>query len=389
MKAHEIKDGVYWVGAVDWNLRNFHGYDTPRGSSYNAYLVVAEKVALIDTVKAPFADDMLSRIASVIDPARIDYLVCNHVEMDHSGAIPRLLAAAPQATVVACAAGEKGLREHYHRDFPCRLVKSGDRLELGGKTLSFVTTPMVHWPDNMVSYLAEDGLLFSNDAFGQHYASSERFDDELPLQLVLEEAQKYYGNIVLSYQVMVGKAMASVAGLNIDIIAPSHGIVWRSHVPVILEHYGRWTSNQTEPRALIIYDTMWGSTEKLARTIGDAFENCGIPSRYFNLQHTHISHVMTEVVAARYICVGSPTMNNSLLPSVAAFLTYLKALSPKKRVGLAFGSYGWSGQSVDQVGEYLRDSGFEMMEPVRTKYIPDEETLSKVRAEVERMLEGK
>jgi flavorubredoxin len=388
MKAQQIKDGVYWVGAIDWNLRNFHGYETPRGSTYNAYLIMGEKIALIDTVKHYCAEEMLERIASVVDPAKIDYLISNHVEMDHSGAIPQLLKVAPKATVVTCAAGEKGLREHFHADWHFQMVKSGDRLELGGRTLSFLTTPMVHWPDNMVTYLIEDGLLFSNDAFGQHYASPERFDDELPLHLVMEQAQKYYGNIVLCYQSMVAKALESAAGLKIEMIAPSHGLIWRKQVGTILDHYRRWTTNQTEQQALIIYDTMWGSTEKLAHTIAGAFENRGIRSKLFNLQASHISEIMTEVVTSRYLCVGSPTLNGSILPTVAAFLTYLKSLSPKKRVALAFGSYGWGGQSVDQVQGYLKDSGFELMEPVKTKYVPDKEALSAIRAKVEQMIDG-
>ena len=235
LQARKITEGVHWVGGIDWNLRNFHGYLTPRGTTYNAYLVLGEKIALLDTVKPCCTDELFERVVSVVDPRRIDYVVCNHVEMDHSGSIPRLLELARNATVVTCASGEKGLREHFHQDWRFQVVKSGDQLELGGKTLRFTTTPMVHWPDNMVCYLAEDRILFSNDAFGQHYASPERFDDELPLHLVVEEAQKYFGNIVLSYLPMVQKALDSLAGLDIGLIAPSHGLMWRSNVGAILE----------------------------------------------------------------------------------------------------------------------------------------------------------
>ncbi|MBI5544220.1 MAG: FprA family A-type flavoprotein [Deltaproteobacteria bacterium] len=389
MQARKIKEGIYWVGGIDWSLRLFHGYSTPRGTTYNAYLVVGEKkTALIDTVKSYLSEELLERVSSVIDLAKLDYLVCNHVEMDHSGAIPRVLERAPNATVVTCANGEKGLREHFHRDFRFQQVKTGDKLDLGGKTLSFVTTPMVHWPDNMVCYLPEDRLLFSNDSFGQHYASPERFDDELPLHLVVEEAQKYFGNIVLCFLPMVAKALEAVSGLDIDMIAPSHGLIWRSHVRTILEHYKRWTSNQPEERAIVVYDTMWDSTAKMARAISGAFENRGVPAKLYDLKESHISEIMTDVVVSRYICVGSPTLNNSILPTVASFLTYLRSLSPKKRVGLAFGSYGWGGQSIEQVNGYLKDCGFDLLEPVKAKYVPDAETLHAITAQVEKALAG-
>ena len=387
LQARKVKEGVWWVGGIDWNLRNFHGYSTPRGSTYNAYLVVGEKIALIDTVKAHCAQEMLDRIASVVDPSKIDYLVSNHVEMDHSGAIAHVLEVAKSATVVTCAAGERGLREHFHADWRFQQVKSGDQLALGGgKTLKFVTTPMVHWPDNMVSYLAEDKVLFSNDAFGQHFASPERFDDELPLHLVVEEAQKYFGNIVLCFIPMVAKALEAVSGLDLEIIAPSHGLIWRTSVHTILEQYKRWTANTPEERALIIYDSMWGSTAKLAQAIGAAFDARGVPWRVYDLKEAHNSEIMTEVVTSRYVCVGSPTLNNGLLPTVASFLTYLRSLSPKKRVGLAFGSYGWGGQSIEQVGQYLKESGFELLEPIKVKYVPDLETLRGITGKLEKAL---
>jgi flavorubredoxin len=376
------------VGAVDWNLRSFHGYLTPRGTTYNAYLVVGKKIGLVDTVKARCADEMLERIASVVDPSAIDYVVSNHVEMDHSGALPLLLGIAKKAKVVTCAAGEKGLREHFHQGWPFEIVKSGGSLDLGGRTLSFVTTPMVHWPDNMVSYLKEEKLLFSNDAFGQHYASPERFDDELALPLVLEEAQKYYGNIVLSYQPMVAKAMEALRGLPLSMIAPSHGLIWRGHVKDVLEHYRRWTANECEERALVVYDTMWDSTAKMARAIAAGFESRGVRAKLFDLKECHVSEIMTEVVTSRYVCVGSPTLNNNLLPTVAGFLAYLRALSPKKRVGLAFGSYGWGGQSVEQVHQGLSECGFQLLEPLKAKYVPTTETLDALTSKVEQMLDG-
>ncbi len=378
MQPVKIKDDIYWVGAVDWDIRNFHGYTTQRGVTYNAYLIIDEKITLIDTVKGQFCDEMIQRISQVVDPGEIDYIISNHVEMDHSGSLPKLMEIAQGATVITSPRGQQGLKAHYKKDWNFRAVNSGDTLNLGKRSINFVLTPMVHWPDNMVGYLAEDKILFSNDSFGQHLASSERFDDELPLQIVLQEAKKYYGNIVLPYGRQVAKALETVAGLDIEIIAPSHGVIWRSHIPEIVELYKKWSANETEDIAVIVYDTMWNSTEKIAYAIQAAFEAKGIATRMRNLKTNHISDIMTDVVTAKYICVGSPTLNNNMLPTVAAFLTYLKGLAPKNRKGLAFGSYGWGGQSVALVENVLRECGFDLFEQIKVEYIPDEGLLSEI-----------
>ena len=383
MKPVKLKDNIYWVGGIDWDLRNFHGYLTQRGSTYNAYLIIDEKVTLIDTVKHYLADEMLERISAVIDPTKIDYIISNHVEMDHSGSLPRIKEIAPNAEIFTSPSGEKGLVMHYKKDWKLRPVKSGEELKLGKYTLQFVLTPMVHWPDNMVSYLKEEKILFSNDAFGQHIATSERFDDEYSLDIILEEAKKYYANIVLPYGAQVKKALEAAASLPIDIIAPSHGIIWRASIPKILGEYAKWSSNQTERKALIIYDTMWKSTEKMARAIYNAFEKKGYFPHLMNLQHNHISDIMTELMTAEYICVGSPTLNNNMLPTVSAFLTYMKGLAPRKRKGMAFGSYGWGGQSVKQVEEVLAGCGFSMLESARLQYVPDDAALADLTAKVE------
>lgn len=386
MQAIKIRDKIYWVGGIDWNLRNFHGYLTPRGSTYNAYLIIDEKITLIDSVKHYLIDEMVERISSVVDPSKIDHVICNHVEMDHSGGIPKIMELAPNAKVIAPAAGEKGLREHYRKDWNFQIVKSGDTLSTGKFSFAFVQTPMIHWPDNMVTYCPEEKILFSNDAFGQHIASPERYDDELPIGLILEEAQKYYGNIVLSYNAQVQKALEAVSALPIEMIAPSHGIIWRSNISHIVEKYTKWSSNTTDNTALIVYDSMWESTTKMASAIRDGFEQKGVKVKMASLKYSHISSIMTDVVDARYICVGSPTMNNNMLPTVSAFLTYLKALSPRKRTGLAFGSYGWSGQSIDHVDTALKECGFTMLDSVKAKYIPEESTLREITRKVESMI---
>jgi flavorubredoxin len=379
LKPVKIRENIYWVGAVDWKVRDFHGYLIPRGTTYNAYLIIDEKITLIDTVKADFFEEMMTRVSAVIDPAKIDYIVVNHVEMDHSGALPRLLEVAKKAKVITSPNGERGLKAHYKKTcFDFGVIKSGDRLQLGTKNLTFVHTPMVHWPDNMVTYLAEEKVLFSNDAFGQHLATAERFNDELPLNFVLEEASKYYANIVLPYGSQVQKALEALKGLEMEVIAPSHGLIWRTHLREIIKEYQKWAVNETENKAVIVYDTMWDSTERIAYAVQEAFEEQGIRTSMVSLKANHISEIMNLVLTAKYICVGSPTLNNNMLPSVASFLTYLKGLAPKKRMGMAFGSYGWGGQSIGQVEEVLTELGFELFTKASLQYVPDEEQLQKV-----------
>ncbi|MCB5285126.1 MAG: FprA family A-type flavoprotein [Candidatus Cloacimonetes bacterium] len=390
MKAYKLRDNIWWVGGIDWDLRNFHGYLTQRGSTYNAYLIIDEKVTLIDNVKYYLYDEMLARISDVIDPARIDVIVQNHVEMDHSSGMPMLMKLIPNAKIYTNANGIKGLKMHYGQDWNFEQIKSGDSINIGQRDLSFLTTPMVHWPDNQVTYCPQEKILFSNDAFGQHIASSERLAADYPFNIVMEEAKKYYANIVLPYSSQVRKALEAASQLDIDMIAPSHGLIWTEHIPQILAAYTDWSNNVADPkRALVIYDTMWGSTKKMAQAIAQAFENKGIKVSMLNLQTNHISDIMTEVMDARFIAVGSPTLNNSILPTVAAFIYYLKGLSPQQRIGLAFGSYGWGGQSVPILQQLLGDPkecGFEMLEPLKTQYIPDAATLAGITQNIEQQL---
>lgn len=380
MKPVEIKPGIYWVGGIDWDLRNFHGYITQRGSTYNAYLIVDEKTVLVDTVKHYLFEEMLSRIKEVIDPSGIDYLVSNHVEMDHSGSIPKILDVAPKAKVVTSPQGERGLQRHFKRDWDFLVMRSGDTISVGKHSLQFFLTSMVHWPDNMVTFVPEERLLLSNDAFGQHLASAQRFDGEVGWDIVSEEAAKYYANIVLPYGEQVKKALASLSGLDIEMIAPSHGVIWRTYLPKILESYQKWANNDTETRALIVYDTMWGSTRKIAESLQEGLERGGIPVTMRSLKTNHISDILTDVLFSKVILVGSPTLNQGVLPTVGAFLTYLKGLRPKKRMGFAFGSYGWGGQAIKEVETVMRNLSWEMpLSSINIQYLPDEEELDKVR----------
>ncbi|MCD6311445.1 MAG: MBL fold metallo-hydrolase, partial [Elusimicrobia bacterium] len=256
----KIAENIYWVGAVDWDIRNFHGYSTPRGSSYNAYLIIDDKITLIDSVKEAFSGEMLDRIRGVIDPARIDYIVSNHAEMDHSGSLPALLEIAPKAEIITSVNGEKNLRRHFKKDWRFRAVKSGEKLKIGKRTLTFIHTPMLHWPDNMVTYDEYDKILFSNDAFGQHIASAQRYDSELGWQSVRADAQKYYANILMPFCAQVQKILPAVASLSAEMICPSHGVIWKKFIPGIIKEYGEWSSGAGVAKAVIVYDTMWGST---------------------------------------------------------------------------------------------------------------------------------
>lgn len=379
MHPTKLKEGVYWVGEIDWDLRNFHGYSTQRGTTYNSYLIIDEKITLIDTVRPYLFEKTMQRISSLVNPSQIHYIVSNHVEMDHSGSLPLLMEIARNVTIITSPNGQKGLMAHYKKkDWNFKVVKTNESVNLGKKNLRFFLTPMVHWPDNMIGYLEEDNVLFSNDAFGQHIASTERFDDEFPVGIALDEAKKYYANIVLPYSTMVQNALSTVSPFPVDMIAPSHGIIWRSHVKLILEEYEKWAANKSEAKALIIYDTMWKSTEKIASTIQRAFEFHGVPAKTLNLRYNHISDIMNDILTARYVCVGTPTLNSNMLPTVSGFLTYLKGLSPKNRVGLAFGSYGWGGQGVSHVESALKECGFQMLESINVQYVPDKNQLEEI-----------
>ncbi len=380
MQPVEIKPNVYWVGGIDWDLRNFHGYVTPRGSTYNSYLIMDDKITLVDTVKHYLAGEMLDRIRTLVDPEKIDYMLVNHVEMDHSGSVPRVMEVAPKAKIITTSKGKQGLEMHYKQDWEYTIVKTGDELKIGSRTLKFVQTPMVHWPDNMVTYIAEDGLLLSNDAFGQHIASTERFVDELGWDVAREEAASYYANIVFPYGDQVNKALDVVETLPLEMIAPSHGLIWRFYLPELLKEYRKWAGNETDRKALVVYDTMWGSTREMALALQDGLEACGVPVTMKSLQTNHISQIVPHLLTAKLVLVGCPTINNGMLPTMAAFLTYIKGLRPKKRVGFSFGSYGWGGQGAREVASVLKDMGWEMPEEtVNLQYVPGEEDLANLK----------
>lgn len=389
LNAIEISPKVWWVGGIDWNERLFHGYTTERGITYNAYLIMDEKITLIDTCKATFADELVQRISQVVDPAKIDVVITNHVEMDHSGSLPVIHKIAPNAEIYASAgAGVNELRAHF--GIEATPVKTGDTLCIGERTLSFVTTPMVHWPDNMVTYSDVDKILFSNDAFGQHFATTKRFDDENDMCEVMKQAKKYYANIVWPYGMQAGRALAAVKGLELKMIAPSHGCIWRSHIDEIIAKYEEWTTYQTQEKAVVVFDSMWHSTESMAREICDAFIAEGISAQLIDVKSTHISDIMLYMCDAKYVAVGSPTLNSNMLPTVASFLTYMRGLSPKneQRIGLAFGSYGWAPLGPKQVYAELENAKFQLPVPVvAQQWVPSEENLAELQGTVRKMIE--
>lgn len=389
LNAIEISPKVWWVGGIDWNERLFHGYTTEAGITYNAYLIMDEKITLIDTCKATFSNELVQRISQVVDPAKIDVVITNHVEMDHSGSLPVIHKIAPNAQIYASAgAGVNEVKAHF--GIEATPVKSGDTLNIGERTLTFVTTPMVHWPDNMVTYSDVDQILFSNDAFGQHYATTKRFDDENDLCEIMKQAKKYYANIVWPYGMQAHKALEAVKGLELKMIAPSHGCIWRSHIDKILEKYEAWTTYQTEEKAVVVFDSMWHSTEMMACEICDSFIAEGISAKLIDVKASHISDIMTDLCDARYVAVGSPTLNSNMLPTVASFLTYMRGLSPKndQRIGLAFGSYGWAPLGPKQVYDELEKAKFNLPVPVITQqWIPSEENLAELQATVKKIIE--
>ena len=372
----EITEGIHWVGAIDWNIRNFHGYITHRGTTYNAYLIVDEETALVDTVKAPFFPEMMRRIREIVDPGEIDYLISNHTEPDHSGSIRKVLEVAENAELIASDFGTKGLKRYYGDDLECTSIKEKPSVSLGKRTLQFVPIPMVHWPDSMVTYIPEERLLLSNDAFGQHLASSKRFDDEVDQAVLMQEATTYYANIVMPLWMSVSRALKALEGVDIEVIAPSHGIIWRGTPGMILEAYQRWVEGRTEKRAVIVYDTMWGSTERVAKALAEGISSEGVVVNLYRLRDTHNSDVIAEILEARAVLVGSPTLNNGLFPSVASFLAYMKGLKPRNKIGAAFGSYGWGGGAKRAVEAEMKAAGVELLESdLDYNYRPTEKEL--------------
>ncbi|KKG18667.1 lactamase [Methanosarcina sp. 2.H.T.1A.6] len=381
--AVELVRGVYWVGAIDWNGRDFHGFTTPGGTTYNSYLVVGEKTALIDTVKAPFAGEMLRRITRIIDPSKLDYIVVNHMELDHAGSLAELKKQT-DAKILITRRGVDILKGYFRdsgsENWDLEVVQTGDQLDLGGKTLMFLEATMLHWPDSMETFLKEDRILFSNDGFGQHIATSKRYDFEVGD--VIPEAAEYYANILMPFHMPLLRFLGILENMGIEPlqIAPSHGIIWKQDLKKILEAYRAWANGEVKEKVLVIYDTMWGSTEIMANEIAETVREAGVEVKLLNLRKNTRSHIMKEMLDAAAFAVGSPTLNNGIFPTVGDFLVYIKGLRPQKKKAMAFGSYGWGGGAVKTIEQELKNAGIEVLEPgLQARYRPYEKELEKCR----------
>ena len=379
MEPVKIADGIFSVGVTDWNIRDFHGYSTYAGTTYNAYLILDDKITLIDTVKKEFGGQLLANISAIVDPKKIDYMISNHTEMDHSSSLPRVMHKIGEDKPLYCSKmGQKNLSKHFSQEWNYQPVENLGTLSLGKRTVTFMETRMLHWPDSMFTYVNEDKLLFSSDAFGQHYAGPEKFDDQIGDD-IFPHAKKYFANILMPYAPLILKLVDTVTemGLQIDTICPDHGIIWRKDPSKIINTYVEWSKMAPKRKALVIYDTMWHSTEAMAEAIVGALIQEGVNAKPMHLRNCHRSDVITEVLDAGAIIVGSPTLNNNMFPTVADFLTYMKGLKPQNKIAAPFGSFGWSGESVKQVTKALEEMKFDVIDPgVRLQYVPDEKGLA-------------
>jgi flavorubredoxin len=376
----EICKGVYPVGVADWKVRNFHGhtYTTQRGTTYNAYLIIDERIALVDTVLGSFAQGLIENIRQIIPPEKIDYVIANHVETDHSGALPAIMRLNPKAKVIGTQKCKEGLYKNYYGNWDFQVVKTGDEIKLGKKTLTFIEAPMVHWPDSMFTYCPQEELLLPNDAFGQHIATNEKFADEVDQRALWEEAAKYYANILWPLSPIILKKVDEVVKMNIPIriIAPSHGVIWRKDPLQIVNKYVSWAKNETRPKAVVVYETMWGATEKLAGKIAEAVAGSGLEVKVFDVATSDRTEIIKEMLDARGFLFGSSTHDNEMLPNMAGFLEFLRGLKPQNRIAAVFGSYGWAGGAAEEMENILREAGIKLALPALTvKYMPDSQEI--------------
>jgi anaerobic nitric oxide reductase flavorubredoxin len=383
MERYLLRDEIWWAGAIDWDSRDFHGFETARGTTYNAYLILDEKVTLVDGCRDGFGPEMLRRVQGCCGRRPVDYMVINHVEPDHSGAIPWLVERLTPKRIYCSKRAKDALALYYGaavvEGWDLQIVGTGDQVSLGRNTLQFIEAPMLHWPDSMFTYVKEAKTLLPNDAFGQHLASSKRFADELDWSVVMNEAGTYYANILMPFGGQVQRMLAKMEemGLEIEAIGPSHGVIWRrpEDVERIVKAYAGWSRFQAPERVVLIYDTMWHSTEKMTMAIADGVSQEGVECQVLRLSASPRSEGARQLLECRAFLVGTPTLNNQMFPTVADFLSYVKGLRPKNRIVGAYGSCGWAGGGVKQVDAELRGLGLEVMDPVEVKYMPGEADL--------------
>ena len=380
--SFRLKENITWVGKIDWELRKFHGeeYSTYKGSTYNSYLIRDEKTVLIDTVWYQFANEFVENLKKEIDLKDIDFIVANHAEIDHSGGLPELMKYIPDTPIYCTKNGVKSIKGHYHQDWNFKTIKTGDKLNLGPKELIFIEAPMLHWPDSMFCYLTKDNILFSNDAFGQHYASELMYNDLVDQAELFQECIKYYANILTPFSRLVKKKIDQFVNLNLplDMICTSHGVIWRENPLQIVEKYMKWANDYQENQITIIYDTMWNGTRRMAEAIAKGIKEVDhkVLIKLFNSARSDMNDIITEIFKSKMIIVGSPTINKGILHSVAAILEMIKGLSFKNKKAVGFGTYGWSGESVKIINEELKKAGFEVLnEGIKALWNPDESSL--------------
>lgn len=378
----KLLQDIYSVGVVDWGARTFHGhtYTTNRGTTYNAYLIVDEKIALVDTVLGAFSGELIENIRQIVPIEKLDFVIANHVETDHSGALPAIMKLNPRIKVIGTAKCKEGLYRHYYGNWDFQAVKTGDKLPLGRRTLSFIETPMIHWPDSMFTYCPEEQLLLPNDAFGQHYATSGRFDDRVDECALMDEAAKYYGNILWPLSAVILRKIEELLKTNtpIKMIAPSHGIIWRADPMKIINAYMYWAKNQTKAKVVVAYESMWGATEKMARKIVEGITDAGVEARFFDVATSDRTEIIKEMLDSGGFMFGSSTHDNDMLPNFAGFLEFVKGLAPKNRACCVFGSYGWAGGATEKIEAGLKAAGLELTQPgLSVKYVPDEAELKR------------
>ena len=377
-----VKNNITWVGKIDWELRKFHGeeYSTHRGSTYNSYLVRDEKTVLVETVWTPFAKEFVQNLQKEIALDKIDYIIASHAESDHSGALPELMRLIPDTPIYCTANAVKSLKGHYHQDWNFRTVKTGDRLNIGSKEFIFIEAPMLHWPDSMFSYLTGDNVLFSNDAFGQHYATEHLFNDLVDQAELFQECIKYYANILTPFSALVDRKIKEVVGfgLPVEMICTSHGVIWRDNPLQIVTKYAEWAANYRENQVTIIYDTMWDGTRKMAEAIAGGILQADpdVTIKIYNAARADKNDIITEIFKSKAILVGSPTINRGILSAIAGILEEIRGLGFKDKKAAAFGAYGWSGESVAMITERLREGGFTLVtDGVKELWNPDEQGL--------------
>jgi len=372
----KLAEGVYWVGAIDWDIPPASGYT---GTSYNAYLIVDEKITLVDSVKGTHTAQLWENIEKIMNPEDIDYMIVNHVEPDHSSGLPEIMDRIKPEKVFCSAPGKDTILAHYHReDWPYEVVKCCDEISLGAKTVRFTMTRMLHWPDSMFSYLVEDGVLFSNDAFGQHLATNERFDEEVELDFAINGAKFFYATNLNLLSIKIKKILKTLKEQELDLkmIAPDHGVVWRKHPEKVLEAYDYWSRQQHSKEALVVYDTKWKSTETMAKKIASGIEENGVPVTLCSLKEWKLPTIAEKLLTSSTIVLGSPTLNNGASPALAALLQYLKGMRPKNKIAGTFGSYGWGGEAVKQMNETLDSLKIQRVgDGLRIQYVPNEEQL--------------